>query len=49
MEEYISMGASIAAEKKVTGILIVGTTHRMRSKVHHSERKMEVKVMILDW
>ena len=43
------MGASFTAEKKVTGVMIVGTTQRMRSKFHHSVRKTEVTVRKLDW
>ena len=35
VEEESSMGASVAAEKKLTRMIIVGTTHRMRAKVHH--------------
>ena len=44
-----SMGDKFAAEKKVTTILIVGTTHRMLDKVHHIIRKMESTVRKLDW
>ena len=48
-EEKSSMGAIVAADNKVTRVLIVGTTYRILAKVHHGIRNMEVTVRKLDW
>ena len=47
-EEEISTGASVAAEKRVTRMLLVGTTQRIQSKSHKGIRKMEGIVRKLD-
>ena len=43
------MGASVAAENKVTIMLIVGTPQIMRAKGQHGIRNMELTVRKLDW
>ena len=40
VEEEILMGAAGAAVKRVTRIMVVGTTHIMRAKVHHGVRNI---------
>ena len=43
------MGSAVAAENNFEIILIVGTTHRMITKLHHGIRNMEGTVRKLDW
>ena len=43
------MVSAVAAEKRFTRVLIVGKTYRIRAKVHHGIRNMEVTVSKLDW
>ena len=43
------MGAAVAAEKKVTRMLIVGETYRMQTKIHHGIGKTEGKMGKLDY
>ena len=48
-EEESSMGATFATETKVTIILIVESTHKVRAKYHHGIRNMEITVRELEW
>ena len=42
------MGATFATETKVTIILIVESTHKVRAKYHHGIRNMEIIVRKMD-